>query len=110
MKELVIISGKGGTGKTTIASFIVAHLIHKRAGSIVAIDADPNSCFAEALGVKNARTVVGICEEISKNMDKVPAGMTKERFISMRVQETLDEEDAFDLLAMGRPEGPGCYC
>ena len=103
-------NGKGGTGKTTIASFIVAHLIYKRAGSILAVDADPNSCFADALGVKNAQTIVGICEEISKNMGSIPSGMTKDRYIEMEVQEAVMEEKNFDLLVMGRPEGPGCYC
>lgn len=28
----------------------------------------------------------------------------------MRVQDALAERDDFDLLVMGRPEGPGCYC
>jgi len=79
-------------------------------GSILAIDADPNSCFAEALGVKDPQTIVGICEEISKSMDTIPSGMTKDRFIEMRVQESLTETGWFDLLVMGRPEGPGCYC
>jgi CO dehydrogenase maturation factor len=81
-----------------------------RKGSILAIDADPNSCFAGALGVRGAQTIVGACEDISKNMDKIPAGMTKDRFIEMRVQESMAEEDGFDLLVMGAPEGPGCYC
>lgn len=79
-------------------------------GSILAIDADPNSCFAGALGVKGASTIVGECEDISKNMDRIPSGVTKDRFIEMRVQESLAEEDGFDMLVMGRPEGPGCYC
>jgi CO dehydrogenase maturation factor len=43
-------------------------------------------------------------------MDKIPAGMTKDRYIEMRVQEAIIEGDDFDLLIMGRPEGPGCYC
>ena len=43
-------------------------------------------------------------------MDKIPAGMTKERFIGMKVEEAVIEGDDFDLLVMGRPEGPGCYC
>jgi len=77
---------------------------------VIAIDADPNSCFAEALGVKNAGTIVGICEEISKNMDKIPSGMTKDRYIEMEVQKSVIEEKNFDCLVMGRPEGPGCYC
>lgn len=53
---------------------------------------------------------MGICEEISKNMGKIPSGMTKDRFIEMRVQESLTETKDFDLLVMGAPEGPGCYC
>ena len=89
---------------------MVAHLVSKKMGDILAIDADPNSCLAESLGLKDPGTIVGTCEEISKNMDKIPAGMTKERFIEMRVQEAVSENKDFDLLVMGRPEGPGCYC
>ena len=88
----------------------MAHLVASKAGSILAIDADPNSCFAEALGVTRPETIVGTCEEISKAMDKIPSGMTKERYIEMRVQESVTECEGFDLLVMGRPEGPGCYC
>ncbi|MCM8761560.1 MAG: AAA family ATPase [Candidatus Omnitrophica bacterium] len=103
-------NGKGGTGKTTIAALITARLAAEGKTSILAIDADPNSCFADALGVHDAQTIVGICEDISRHMDTIPSGMTKDRFIEMRVQESLAEADAFDLLVMGRPEGPGCYC
>ena len=103
-------NGKGGTGKTTIAALLIAHLVGRKKGNILAIDADPNSCLAESLGVKDAQTIVGICEDVSKNMDKIPSGMTKDRFIEMRVQEALIEASGFDLLVMGRPEGPGCYC
>ncbi len=103
-------NGKGGTGKTTVASLFVKHLVSSRAGSVLAIDADPNSNMPESLGVLNAGTIVGVVEEISRNMDKIPAGVTKDRFIEMRVQESLSEEKGFDLLVMGRPEGPGCYC
>lgn len=93
-----------------MAALLVSYLGLQRKGSILAIDADPNSCFADALGVSVPQTIVGVCEEISKNMDKIPAGMTKDRHIEMRVQETIIEGDRFDLLVMGRPEGPGCYC
>ncbi len=60
--------------------------------------------------MKDPETIVGVCEDISRNMGKIPSGMTKERFIEMRVQESLSETEYFDLLVMGRPEGPGCYC
>lgn len=89
---------------------MTAHLARTRTGSILAIDADPNSCFAGALGASGAQTIVGVCEELSGKMDRIPAGMTKERFIEMRVQDSIFEADRFDLISMGRPEGPGCYC
>jgi CO dehydrogenase maturation factor len=89
---------------------LVAHLVGLKKGSILAIDADPNSCLADNLGVKDPQTIVGICEEVSKNMDKIPSGMTKDRFVEMKVQEAVVEAGGFDMLVMGRPEGPGCYC
>jgi CO dehydrogenase maturation factor len=104
------LNGKGGTGKTTVSALLIKHLVSSGKGSVLAIDADPNSNLPEMLDVRGAGTIVGVVEEISKNMDKIPAGVTKDRFIEMRVQETLSEEKGFDLLVMGRPEGPGCYC
>jgi CO dehydrogenase maturation factor len=89
---------------------LVDYLVAAKKGSILAIDADPNSTLPEALGVKEHGTIAGICDEVSKQMDKIPAGMTKERFIEMKIQEAVIEEKDFDLLVMGRPEGPGCYC
>jgi len=88
----------------------VDFLVANKKGSVLAIDADPNSTLPEALGVRDYQTIAGICDDVSKQMDKIPAGMTKERFIEMRIQEALVEEKGFDLLVMGRPEGPGCYC
>lgn len=77
---------------------------------MLAIDADPNSCLADNLGIHSPETIVGICEDVSKNLAKIPAGVTKDRFIEMRIQEAVQEAKGFDLLVMGRPEGPGCYC
>ena len=89
---------------------MVAYLAASKKGSILAIDADPNSCFADALGVKDPVSIVGTCEEISKERDKIPSGMSKDRFIEMKVQESLQERENYDVLVMGRPEGQGCYC
>jgi len=93
-----------------LSALLVRELVERSAGSILAIDADPNSCLADALGVKGVDTIVGICDEISKNMEKIPAGMTKNRYIEMRVQDAIIELNDLDILVMGRPEGPGCYC
>jgi CO dehydrogenase maturation factor len=37
-------------------------------------------------------------------------GITKDILIEMRTNEALVESENFDLIVMGRPEGPGCYC
>ncbi len=103
-------NGKGGTGKTTVSALLIKHLVASKKSSILAIDADPNSNLPEIIDVKCPATIVGLVEEISKHMDKIPAGVAKERFIEMRIQDALAEEDDLDLLVMGRPEGPGCYC
>ena len=104
-------NGKGGTGKSTLAALLVEYVCAKKGGSILAIDADPNSNLPELLGVKDAASIVGIVEDVQKHLDKLPSGITKDRFIEMKVQEAVSEEaKGFDLLVMGRPEGPGCYC
>jgi CO dehydrogenase maturation factor len=36
--------------------------------------------------------------------------ITKDQLIEMRINQALVESSGFDLLAMGQPEGPGCYC
>jgi CO dehydrogenase maturation factor len=47
--------------------------------------------------------------EIREEKD-VPAGMSKLEYMNLRVQECLSEGRGVDLICMGRPEGPGCYC
>ncbi len=110
MSYVIAIAGKGGTGKTTVASMLVRLLAESGRGSVLAVDADPNSNLGEALGVKSAETIGEILDRVSQHPDKIPAGMTKDRFIEFEVQSAVKEADGFDLLAMGKPEGPGCYC
>ena len=110
MSWTIAVAGKGGTGKTTISALIVRHLLKTGAGPILAIDADPNSNLAEAIGLAKNESIADIMEEVRKNIDSIPKGMTKERFIEYRVQESISESKGVDLLTMGRPEGPGCYC
>jgi CO dehydrogenase maturation factor len=106
----VALSGKGGVGKTSVASLVVKNLLSRREGPVFAVDADPNSNFADQLGVKEYGTVGDLREELLKAKDSLPAGMTKADFIGYRIQEIIVESTGFDLLNMGRPEGPGCYC
>lgn len=101
------VSGKGGTGKTTLAGMIIRFLLDKGKGPILAVDADSNSNLNEVLGVKISSTI-GDAREVMKK--DVPIGMTKDIWFEYKVQEALTEAKGFDLIAMGRPEGPGCYC
>ncbi len=110
MSRVIAVSGKGGSGKTTTAALAVKYLLSRGLGPVFAVDADPNSNLAEQLGVTEHGTVGGIREELSANRDPLPAGMSKPDYIRYRIQETVSESRGFDLLSMGRPEGPGCYC
>ena len=110
MGYVIAMAGKGGTGKTTIAALIVRLIKEKKLGSVLAIDADPNSNLGESLGVKAGDNIGRILDDLSVAPDKVPSGMAKERFIQFQVQSAIQEEDGFDILSMGKPEGPGCYC
>lgn len=110
MGYIIAIAGKGGTGKTTIAALLVRLLKEKKLGSVLAVDADPNSNLGEALGVNVNETVGGILDKIAVNPESVPQGMPKDRFIEYQVQSAIYEGPGFDLLSMGKPEGAGCYC
>jgi CO dehydrogenase maturation factor len=103
----IAVSGKGGTGKTTFAGMMIRHLLDKGKGPILAVDADSNSNLHEVLGVE-VRATIGEAREMMKK--DVPTGMTKDIWFEYKVQEALTEAKGFDLIAMGRPEGPGCYC
>jgi CO dehydrogenase maturation factor len=103
----IAVSGKGGTGKTTLAGMIIRFLLDKGKGPILAVDADSNSNLNEVLGVK-VRSTIGDAREMMKK--DVPVGITKDIWFELKVQESLTETKGFDLIAMGRPEGPGCYC
>ncbi|MFA6358210.1 MAG: AAA family ATPase [Candidatus Omnitrophota bacterium] len=110
MGKIIALAGKGGTGKTTISALIVRYIKENKLGSVLAIDADPNSNLGESLGVKSQLNIGEILDGIAAHPDRIPTGMTKERFIQHQVQTAIQEETGFDLLNMGKPEGPGCYC
>ena len=107
MSFTIAVSGKGGTGKTTFAGMIIRYLLEKGKGPVLAVDADANMNLNEVLGI-DVKTTIGEMREAMK--EEVPAGMTKDVWFEYKVQEALTEAKGFDLLAMGRPEGAGCYC
>jgi CO dehydrogenase maturation factor len=103
----IAMAGKGGTGKTTVAGLLIRFLLRKGIKPILAVDADPNANLNEVLGLE-VNTTVGEAREGIK--DGVPTGMTRDVYMEYKVQEALVESQGYDLVVMGRPEGPGCYC
>jgi CO dehydrogenase maturation factor len=108
----IAVAGKGGTGKTTIAGLVIEYLKERGATPILAIDADPASNLNSVLGMPLDRTVGDIREE---TLDKarsglLEAGVAKSDLLDYEINAHIVEGEGVDLLAMGRPEGPGCYC
>lgn len=113
MSFVIAFAGKGGTGKTTLCGLTIRFLVEKRRGPVLAVDADSNSCLNEALGVEVHATIGKLREESLQTIrggEERPGGMSMEQLFDYRIQQCLIEAKGFDLLVMGRPEGPGCYC
>src|SRR4030042_3492753 len=108
MTKTIAIAGKGGTGKTSIAALLVRLLTEK--GSVLAIDGDPTSNLHMALGLPLVETIGSVREGLHDRKVVESIGMPKPDYIAMKIQDALVESQGVDLLAMGRPEGPGCYC
>lgn len=110
MTRTIAIAGKGGTGKSTLSAVLVRWLSDQVTKSILVVDADSNVNLNDLLGVELRETVGGIREEMKENVLSLPGGMTKHQFLEYKIQSSIVETPDYDLIAMGRPEGPGCYC
>jgi len=121
MTTTIALAGKGGVGKTTTAGMIIKYLMQSQPGAILAIDADPSSNLNMVLGLDLEWTVGDIRENMLAQVKKsltaggaamgaLEGGMSKHDYLDYEIRSALAEGDQFDLIAMGRSEGPGCYC
>ena len=104
----IAVSGKGGTGKTTFCSLLIRDLAGRGCGPVLAVDADPNANLHEALGMDLKESLGSMREDAFSR--QIPAGMGRREYLSFRFHQVLVEAEDIDLVAMGRPEGHGCYC
>jgi len=109
MATTIAISGKGGSGKTTLAAMIIRLLCSQSQGAILAVDADPNACLGQMLGVQPEETIAEIREQ-TRQKQPGNEGTDRLRTLEYGLQQAITEARGFDLLTMGRPEGPSCYC
>ena len=121
MSTTIALAGKGGVGKTTIAAMVIKYLAQSQNGAILAIDADPSSNLNMVLGLELEWTVGDIREDMLEQvrssvvaggaaMGTLPGGASKREYLDYQVRTSISEGNHFDLIAMGRSEGPGCYC
>ncbi|MFH0964734.1 MAG: AAA family ATPase [Planctomycetota bacterium] len=108
MSVIIALSGKGGVGKTTLAALLVRCAVEQRRGPVLAVDADPNASLGILLGAEPERTIADIREEA---LEKSGASDTsRPRQLEYAIQCLALEREGYDLVTMGRPEGPRCYC
>jgi CO dehydrogenase maturation factor len=108
MPVSIAMAGKGGTGKTTVSGMLIKYLVNQGKSPVLAVDADANANLNEVLGLEVTETLGNAREEMKKGV--VPSGMTKDVFMSMKLEQAIMEQQGFDLVVMGQPEGAGCYC
>lgn len=110
MSFIVAIAGKGGTGKTTFAALLIKEALRRGITPLLAVDADPNYNLGDALGMKFDKTIADITDTLSKDKISLPSSMSKEAYLEVMLNSAIAEGNKIDLVVMGRPEGPGCYC
>ncbi len=110
MSYNIAVAGKGGSGKTTVASLVVRYLRKNGLGPILAVDADPNANLGESLGLSVRHTVGAIIATFNEEKINIPPGITKEAYLEFKLNDAVVESKGLDLVTMGRGEGPACYC
>jgi CO dehydrogenase maturation factor len=110
--KVIAVTGKGGTGKTAVTAMLIRHLV-KNSGKkyrMLVIDADADANLADALGVRAGKTIGDMREFMQQSRFTTSPDTDKQVLFESKLFEILIEEEGYDLLVMGKPEGSGCYC
>ena len=107
MTKVIALAGKGGTGKTTTSALLIKYLLNRGMTPVLAVDADANANLNELLDLDVNVTLGEIRKELKGD---IPQGMSRDQYMEMKIHQSLIEETGFDLMVMGQPDGPGCYC
>ena len=112
MGKVIAITGKGGTGKTAVTAMLIRHLVQNCAKKyrMLVIDADADANLADALGVAPGKTIGDMREFMQQSRFTASPDTDKQVLFESKLFEILLEEEGYDMLVMGKPEGSGCYC
>ena len=114
----IAVSGKGGVGKTTFASFLIKSLSDE-GKKVLAIDADPDANLAQALGVEKGAEIVPIAEmkDLIEERTETKVGSMGSFFkLNPKVDDLPDKLsikiDGIKLMVLGgvKKGGAGCIC
>jgi len=113
MERVFAFTGKGGVGKTSLSALTVRLLCKRHPEKrILAIDADPAVGLATALGIEVTKTVndvrLSFIDEFSK--PEKPSALEVMNEAHYEVTNAVMDLGDYCFLAIGRPEGAGCYC
>ncbi len=115
----IAIGGKGGVGKTTVAALLARKFAADTENNVIAIDADPVSNLAAALGIDEGEPITPISELrelIAERTGAEPGTMGGFFTLNPKVDDIPDrfsrERDRVKLLVMGTVQqgGSGCIC
>ncbi|MGD8506019.1 MAG: AAA family ATPase [Candidatus Bathyarchaeota archaeon] len=113
---IIAFSGKGGTGKTTLAALSVKYFTEKNEVTL-AFDMDPDAHLYKLLGLPLAKTIGNVVDHIHKEKKlelepKKPVEVSDiEYFYSRVMSDVLVEGEKTDLLTLGKPSSDiDCYC
>ena len=107
MTKVIALAGKGGTGKTTTSALLLKYLTARNMTPVLAVDADANANLNELLDLDVGVTLGEIRKELKGD---IPPGMSRDQYMEMKIHQSLIEDTGYDLMVMGQPDGPGCYC
>ncbi|MCB4791225.1 MAG: AAA family ATPase [Elusimicrobia bacterium] len=103
--------GKGGTGKTTLTALFLKYWLSKNKRPVLVIDADPNSCLGDLLSLKIDSTIGSVRHELIKKKEYLnQTAIPKPDYCEYAINNAIVESQGFDMITMGKSDGPGCYC
>lgn len=116
----IAITGKGGVGKTTLAS-LLSHLFAEEGKKVIAVDADPDANLASALGIsredaEKVKPIADMAELIEDRTGAKPGSMGGIFKLNPKVDDLPEgigyRLDGITLLIMGKSKAAasGCYC